>query len=90
MTALARNTDPETSHDAARGVKISVLENIVLASLKILGPQTAEEIASSSEIDLQSITPRMRPLANKNYVRDSGQRRPGKSGTKRIVWERIG
>ncbi len=93
---LARRTDPETSHEAARKVDATKQERVVLDALKDYGDMTSEEVAAVTgpEISatLQSITPRFRPLATKGLIiekRDSkGEivKRKGKSTRRRIVW----
>jgi predicted transcriptional regulator len=84
---LARNTDPQTSHDAADSITANQIELEVCNALAV-GPSTTEEIANRLGRDLQSITPRMRPLENKGYVMRTQFTRPGKSGRERIVWQR--
>jgi DNA-binding Lrp family transcriptional regulator len=85
MSGLARNTDPDTSHEAAK-LNTSTLESRVLEAINANGPMTTEEIAQATGIDLQSITPRIAPLRRRGYIFDSGLRRNGASGRSRIVW----
>lgn len=80
--ALARRTDPDTSRAAAAKVGTAILESIVLQHLRRQGPATTLEIAERTGIDRVSISPRLRPLANRGLVRESGQRRGGG-----IVWQ---
>lgn len=84
---LARTKDPDTSHAAARGVDATKLQGMVLYAMREWGSMTASEISERLEISLQSITPRMRPLAEKGLIRDSGERRMTPRGRKSIVWE---
>jgi hypothetical protein len=73
--AYARTSDPDTSHDAARAVDASRLEQVVLGTLKTYGPLTARGVAHLSLVDLQSITPRFAPLARKGLIRRTGVKR---------------
>ena len=81
--AFARNTDPQTSHDAAARAmsKVSLLEYDVIGQLQRGGPQTTGEIAAKAEISLVSISPRMKPLEKKGLVLRTDSRRRGS-----IVW----
>ena len=83
--ALARRSDPQTSHEAARSVKVNVLESYVLHALK-MNPQglTASEIAEKTGHPLNTISPRTAPLQRKGFIKDSGTRRDRK-----IVWVAI-
>jgi DNA-binding CsgD family transcriptional regulator len=76
--ALARHTDPETSHDAAKNIKVSAKEEIVLECLAIYGPQTSIEIANRTGLNPNTVTPRMKPLKEKGKVYDTGIRRKSK------------
>ena len=92
--ALARNSDPETSHDAAGAVEgeaAARMEAKVLAGL-LANPDglTSHELESVTGMRYESITPRMRPLCDKGLIEDTGIRlkRPGsKRGS--IVWKAI-
>ena len=81
--ALARNTDPQTSHDAVKTVNVNRLEGIFLDYVRRSGALgiTANEICNCSGLSQNSITPRSSGLRRKGLIRDSGRRR-GKS----IVW----
>lgn len=94
QNAYARKSDPQTSHNAANSMKNTIiLERKILEILRLKGPMTSEEAAIRLNIPLASITPRFRPLTNKNMVRQlknyDGKpvTRAGASGRKRIVWE---
>jgi len=73
-TGLARNTDPDTAHEAA-DIEVNELEHLVLRTLHKHGPMTSVEIANKTAVNLNSINPRMRPLSDKGVVVDTGQRR---------------
>jgi hypothetical protein len=91
--ALARHTDPDTSHAAARdvaGAIASALERRVLAAIKG-SPQglTNHEIVAITGLTWNTATPRIRPLVRKHLVYDSGERRSGETNRKCIVWKAI-
>ena len=84
---LARSSDPETSHAAARGVNATKLERLFLKALRgVKEGGTADEIAEYLDRPLNTISPRTRPLVNKGLIKDSGERRATRSGRKAIVW----
>lgn len=85
--ALARNADPQTSHEAAARVGVNEMEQMVLATLRTHGPQTTTEIAALNRTDRDSISPRMKGLVERGLVKDTGETRvpPGKS-RQSIVW----
>ena len=74
--ALARRTDPATSHIAALTVDATRLEGLVVSILsKYPGGLTVKEIASLLDIHAWSISPRMKPLEKKELVRRTTIRR---------------
>ncbi len=87
--ALARNTDPETSHEAASKVNTTHLENIVLNTIRDSGAYgcTADEVvAANSKYKSNSLTPRFAPLIKRGLIFDSGKRRKTVSGsTQRVL-----
>jgi hypothetical protein len=78
---LARNTDPKTSHDAAKSIDASRLEQIVLGAFKTAQDGlTQDELGDTlPNIPLNTLTPRIAPLIRKGYLEVSG-RRLGRSG----------
>jgi len=82
----ARHTDPETSKVAAAQVNAGDLELAFLRCLYKNGNKTAEEVTNITGIPIDSITPRTAPLQRKQLILPSGEKRPGASGAKRIVW----
>lgn len=82
--ALARRTDPETSHDAAARVDAATLAGRVLASLIADGPATSHELAARLHVSLVAVSPRMRPLVRSRLVEETDLRRIG-----RIVWRAV-
>ena len=85
-TGLARNSDPETSHEAAWSVDTTSLQDLVLHTLRYGGGMTAAELSGELRKPLNTISPRTRQLVNRGLIKDSGERRPTPSGRKAIVW----
>jgi len=89
--ALARGSDPDTSHDAAQDVqggKASRMEQQVLDMLKQYPDGlTGHELVHLTGIPYQSCTPRIRPLVRKGLVIDSGNRREGPCRKQNIIWK---
>lgn len=91
--ALARSTDPGTSHAAAEAVEGTTaarMERKVLEGLaQYPDGLTCHELVEVTGIPYESVTPRIKPLRAKNLVLDSGLRR-SKPGSNRlqIVWIR--
>jgi predicted ArsR family transcriptional regulator len=84
---LARNTDPDTSWDAAETVDVTRLEELVVQALtKNPTGLTTEELSSRMRLSLVTVSPRMRPLEKKGKVVRSGKR-PNRSGREAIVWK---
>jgi hypothetical protein len=90
--AFARNTDPDTSHEAAKsmeGEQATKREAQVLAVLKQYpNGLTSHGICKMSGLSWNTATPRIAPLVRKGFVYDSGERRQD-TGTRRacIVWK---
>lgn len=86
--ALARNSDPSTSFEAAASVDVTKLERVILDKLKTckLPGATAYELSAWLGLSLVSVSPRMRPLAKKHLVADTGFRVKGASGRNQIIW----
>jgi hypothetical protein len=84
---LARRSDPETSHAAAKSVDANRLESVVLGALgRHPSGLTIHEVADLTGVPFESIGPRFRPLVNKGLIHDSGERRVGRSNRQCIVW----
>ena len=82
--ALARNSDPGTSHAAAATFKPLTLMARIVESLRHSDGLTTHQIAAALDASLVSVSPRMKPLVQKNVIRDSGRRDQG-----RIVWQLV-
>lgn len=90
MSALARDTDPGTAHQAAfqfDAVAASIEQRIV--DRLRTGGMTSHAIAAVLNLDLVTVSPRLRPLVTKGFVRDSGRRAESPSGRARIIWELV-
>lgn len=86
----SRRLDPDTSKKAAASIPVADLEGRVLRALKLSrAGMTTHELAWLLKVDLVSVSPRMRPLVDKNLVQDSGERRRGESGRASIVWKAV-
>lgn len=73
--AVARSTDPRTSHDAAGKVDATALERIVLDTLRQYpGGLTSHEINELTKCGLVSISPRMKPLETRGLIERRGRR----------------
>lgn len=86
--ALARRTDPATSHAAARGVHVTNRQAQVLRILHA-NPAglTNSEIAECARLPRDSVSPRIPSLLVQGLVADSYVRRqPGAQLRAQIVW----
>lgn len=87
--ARARNTDPQTSHQAAKVKRVGLREKIAQvfeedkASDPFIKGWTGHELAEYLDAKLNSVTPRFKELATAGKIKDSGLRRD-----KQIVWVR--
>jgi DNA-binding MarR family transcriptional regulator len=77
--ALARNTDPETSKEAANRVETSNVETLVLLAIQRTGKRgaTTKELEKSLGVARVTISPRMKPLARKHLIRQTLEKRDG-------------
>jgi biotin operon repressor len=91
--AFAKRSDPETSHVAAKKIKkdLPKLEHLVLQSIRQSGDRgmTGDELAEDTNIFRHTCCPRLAPLKRKGLIVDSGERRPGNTGKKQIVWRAV-
>lgn len=81
LRALARRRDPSTSKRAAASVAAPTLSDRILQELRKNGPGTSHDLAARMNLDLVSVSPRMRPLARADRVVIVGE----ESG--RTVWD---
>ena len=71
--AYARNTDPDTSHEAAddvEGKRATEMERIALAAFALhpVRGLTNDELVAATGIDWNSITPRVAPLRTRGMI----------------------
>ena len=85
-----RRKDPATAQAAWRSIvpKLPELERAVFAVIAGNGAQgaTLDQVVEVTQLDKVSASPRLRPLARKGLIEDSGKRRNGTSGRPQIVW----
>jgi predicted ArsR family transcriptional regulator len=86
--ALARYTDPTSSHQAAFQFDAAAesIEQRIVQKLRS-GGMTTHALAATLSLELVTVSQRMKPLVEKGLVRDSGRRAESPSGRKRIIWE---
>ena len=91
--ARARNTDPQTSHDAAKSLTdVTAIQGYVLRALR--RPRTDQELVDAYRAyknappatEDSTIRTRRNELVRRGLVVDTGERRPSRSGRKAIVW----
>tara|TARA_R100001460_G_scaffold29909_3_gene59217 strand:+ start:2731 stop:3048 length:318 start_codon:yes stop_codon:yes gene_type:complete len=88
---MARTTDPETSHKAAKNIEPTRLESVVLDAIRHFGESgaTMDEVDEAlPNIRSASISPRFKPLLDKGYVIGDGRTRKALYSNKqqRILW----
>ena len=89
--ALARGSDPVTSHEAAasvRGVVSARLQRLILWALS----RHPEGLICSEMVVMiyeqwNTVSPRLKPLRLAKLIHDSGEMRVGPSGHRQIVWK---
>lgn len=95
--ARARNTDPQTSHDAAEKVKRMEEQRLAILVLLKATPLTDENIADLYELVWESqgfppptpsgLRSRRNELVRDGRVEATGDKKPTRSGCKSIVWQ---
>lgn len=91
MTALARNNDPTTSHEAATQLKDSGKhahqKTVVLGALsRCRMSATSAEIAQDNELDRYLVARRLPDLEKDGWVEKEGKRQCRVTGRKGVVW----
>ena len=91
MTALARSTDPSTSHSAAASFNTTDIETTVLKAVASFpdGATLDDVMSVLSDMSVVTVSPRFRPLMTKGLIRDTGEKRMGKAGRKQRVVQAI-
>jgi DNA-binding MarR family transcriptional regulator len=88
--ALARATDPGTSHEAAAKVDVTTTEAKVLEVIRLFPEGAiADDIAKWSGLRDGSVTPRLKPLVLKGWIEPTGETRPGLSGRRQQVYRMV-
>ena len=79
---LHRANSPDTSVDAAHSVDTTALESKVLAAVRQFpgGCIQDQVLGLFPGFPYSSVTARFRALLDKGMIRDTGDRRPGRSG----------
>lgn len=88
----ARKGDPLTSWKAAKVVRAPTIRQKIMVVLWSRGTYgaTCDELAAETGDRLQSITPRMRELADRGLAVKTNDKRPGDAGVEREVWVATG
>ena len=89
MMTLPYQRGSDTSEEAARSVRPhrERMADTVLAAIS-LRAMTDEELVEMTGLSPSTVRPRRVELVEAGLVRDSGERRPTRSGRKAVVWER--
>jgi hypothetical protein len=84
---LARDTDPETSHEAAESIDTTELEHIVYEVIKQFpnGCIGDDVVKMLPQYGIQTISPRYAPLIRKGWIVDTGEKRKARSGRSQRV-----
>jgi hypothetical protein len=83
-----RNVDTSIAAADALAPKLGRLQRMAENAIRDAGlcGLTADELAARLDMDRWSIQPRTSELKRKGHIRDSGQRRPNRTGKQAIVW----
>ena len=86
-----RNTDPDTSHEAAEKLNLTQLEDTVLSAIQQFpnGCISDDVLKTLPTWGVETITPRYAGLLRKGHIIDTGERRKGKSGRSQRVMKAI-
>jgi hypothetical protein len=87
---LARSTDPETSHEAARehvrsGAQ-AAQKATVLEALRRLGRVTSAELAQAAGLDRYMVARRLPDLSRDGRAAQDGERECRVTGRKAVTW----
>ena len=84
---MVRNTDPDTSVEAAHSVDSTQLEAMVYEAILMYpnGCTSDEVMKHFPNHGVQTISPRFAPLLRKGFIYDTGERRKASSGRSQRV-----
>jgi hypothetical protein len=93
VEAHARRADPDTSHDAARSVRVLKQRSYVLATARLIGSFTDPELQvrvramyPDQRFSDSGVRTRRSELVTLGFIEDSGKRITLPTGRKAIVW----
>jgi len=88
---LRKNTDPDTSHEAADKLDTTQLEAVVLATIQSFsnGCIGDDVVKALPAWGVETISPRYAALIRKGHIVDTGERRKAKSGRSQRVMKAI-
>lgn len=96
VIALARTTDPQTSHDAAKTVRVTEGQMAVYSEFRMYGPMTDEQLIRALSVRAESCPDarlsdsgarsRRSELVRLGMLKDSGRRGVTASGRQTIIW----
>lgn len=96
LRAHARNTDPETSHEAARSVepKLRESQEVVLSLMRSIGPATDDRIYAEAKsrgvkISTSGCRTRRSELVTMEFARFTGRYDRLESGRRARIWEAV-
>lgn len=86
LDALARETDPITSHLAADEINPRKIVDRIWKSLALDGPQTSKEISRRTGIEFCSVSPRFIHMEKAGIVKRYGHKPNPGSKKLAIIW----
>ena len=89
LFARARNTDPDTSHEAAERATPAVpaLRDLIVEALrKERYGLTSRQLAEKTGRDLVSISPRLKPMVEDGVVKRAAWFYQGENGRRMTIW----
>ena len=90
FTPLARTSDPETSHDAARRQDRDTLVyqwDMIVAALQLHGPMNYSQIDRALFWDHPRAARRLHELVDQDRIRKTGSKTPTHTGSWATVYE---
>jgi predicted ArsR family transcriptional regulator len=81
----ARRGDPDTSHAAARTLRVKTLMRELLLLFGTYDGLTNQEAADLLGMEFHRVSKRLSDLDNLGFIEDTGRRRAGRSGRAQMV-----